>query len=315
MSTKHLVDPELLPLLELAPGLDMTLERVAARRAEFNQMTVLGDAEAAEVERKEVFVPGLEGDPPVRCLVYTPQGRATPSPVYLHLHGGGYMVGAPEMMDDSNIRVAADLDIVVVSVDYRLAPEHPIPAPLNDAYAALKWVHENEDALAIDPTRVAIGGESAGGGLAAALALKARDEGDYPICFQLLVYPMIDDRTGTPGQPGDPVTGEFVWTRHNNQFGWNCYLGDAERTAPQVPARADSLKGLPKTWIATAALDLFREENVAYAQRLMADGVATDLTIYAGACHGFQLMRDAGVSKRYVADFFGALKRGLNIDD
>ena len=315
MSTKHLIDPELLPLLELAPGIDMTLERVAVRREEFNQMNVLGDADAAEVDRKEVHVPGLDGDPPVRCLVYTPKGRATPSPVYLHLHGGGYMVGTPEMMDDSNIRVAADLDIVVVSVDYRLAPEHPIPAPLNDAYAALKWVHENEDALSIDPTRVAIGGESAGGGLAAALALKARDEGDYPICFQLLVYPMIDDRTGTPDLPGDPVTGEFVWTRHNNQFGWNCYLGDAARAAPQVPARADNLKGLPKTWIATAALDLFREENVAYAQRLMADGVATDLTIYAGACHGFQLMRDAGVSKRYVADFFGALKRGLSIDD
>ncbi len=315
MSTKHLLDPDLLPLIEVMPALAMSADMLPQKRAEFKELTVMGDAEAAGVTRDEIHVPGLDGDPPVRCLKYTPANRGTPSPAYLHIHGGGYTVGLPEMMDDMNIRVAADLDIIVVSVDYRLAPEHPIPAPLNDCYAALAWLHQNADELGIDPARIAIGGESAGGGLAAALALKARDAGDYPICFQLLVYPMIDDRTGTADAPGDPSVGEFVWTRENNQFGWNAYLGEAPRAAPQVPARADTLKGLPATWLATAGLDLFRDENIAYAQRLMNDGVKTELQVYPAACHGFQLMRGAGVSKRYVKDFFGALKRGLSIDE
>ncbi len=315
MSTKHLLDPDLVPVIEQMPALDMTIDMVPQKRIEFMEMRVMGDAEAAGVVREEIHVPGHEGDPDVRCLKYTSRNRSTPSAAYLHIHGGGYTVGTPEMADEMNIRIAADLGILVLSVDYRLAPEHPIPAPLHDCYAALAWLHGNAAALGIKPDAIGVGGESAGGGLAAALALKARDAGAYPICFQLLVYPMIDDRTGTDAQPGDPTTGEFVWTRHNNQFGWNAYLGDAPRTAPQVPARAPSLKGLPPTWMATAALDLFREENVQYAQRLMADEVPTELQVYPGACHGFQLVRDAGVSKRYVKDFFGALKRGLAITD
>lgn len=313
MSTLHLLDPELRAVIEQMPDLDMSRDTVRQRRAEILEMAVEGDAEGAGVMREEIHVPGLDGEPSVRCLKYTPKEQATPSPAYLHIHGGGYLVGAPEMSDDANVRVASSLGTVVVSVDYRLAPEHPIPAPLNDCFAALKWLHDNTSALGIDPARIAIGGESAGGGLAAALALKARDAGKLPICFQLLVYPMIDDRTGTAEQPGDPLTGEFIWTRERNQFGWNAYLGDAPRAAPQVPARATSLKGLPTTWLATAGLDLFRDENIAYAQRLMADGVETELQVYPAACHGFQLIRDASVSKRYAKDFFAALKRGLGV--
>lgn len=314
MSTKHLLDPELLPMIEAAPPLTLTAEALPALRDDFKEMTVMGDPEEAGVLREEVHIPGWGGGPDVRCLKYTPTKQSTPAPAYLHIHGGGYVIGTPEMSDMLNLRLAGDLGLVVLSVDYRLAPEHPIPAPLDDCYAALAWLHQNTEALNVDKARIAIGGESAGGGLAAALALRARDEGDFPICFQLLVYPMIDDRTGTAEAPGDPLVGEFVWTRDSNKFGWNAFLGDAPRAAPQVPARAASLKGLPPTWLSTAGLDLFRDENIAYAQRLLADGVRTELQIYPAACHGFQQMQRAKVSRRYTRDFFEAIKRGLSID-
>ena len=203
--------------------------------------------------------------------------------------------------------------MVVVSVDYRLAPEHPIPAPLDDCYAALGWMHKNAADLNVDPTRIAIGGESAGGGLAAALALKARDEGEYPICWQQLVVPSLDDRTGTEEFPGDPLVGEFIWTRASNQYGRASFLGDAPRAAPQVPARAESLKGLPPAWMLTGGLDLFRDENIEYARRLMADGVAAELVVYPSACHAFQNVADSQLNQRYEVDFMAALRRGLSI--
>ncbi len=314
MSTRHLLDPDLLPMLEVMPAIELSDEQLPISRAAFDEMVILGDPDEAGATREEIHVPGHNGGPEVRCLVYKPQEQKAEAPGFVHIHGGGYVLGKPEMADDMNLRVSGSLGAVVVSVDYRLAPEHPIPAPLDDCYAVLAWIHSNADELGIDKSRIAIGGESAGGGLAAALALKARDESEYPICFQMLVYPMLDDRTGTAEQPGDPLVGEFVWTRESNQFGWNAQLGDGPRVAPQVPARADTLKGLPPTWIMTAGLDLFRDENIDYARRLMADGVTTELRVYPAACHGFQLMREAPVSKRYAKDYFDALRRGLRVE-
>ena len=159
--------------------------------------------------------------------------------------------------------------------------------------------------------RIGIGGESAGGGLAAALAIKARDAGKYAVCFQALTYPMLDDRTGSEQNPGDPLVGEFVWTRQLNQYGWSRYLGDAERAAPQVPARLDSYAGLPPTWMFTATMDLFRDENIDYARRLMEAEVSCDLVVYPGACHGFQMVEGSKISKRFRKDFMEALERGL----
>ncbi len=317
MSTKHLLDPEIAPIIEALPSMEMTYETLPAIREMMAQMALAdqGDAEAANVTRDEVYVPGYNGGPEVRCLRYSSNARRTPSPVFIHIHGGGYLMGSPEMMDTWNVKAAGEQNILVLSVDYRHAPENPIPAPLDDCYAVLAWVHENAAELGVDPTRVGIGGESCGGGLAAALALMARDIGDYPVHFQLLVVPMIDDKTGTDERPADPTTGEFVWTRDNNKLGWNAYLGDAPRIAPQVPSRAETLRDLPNTWLATAQLDLFREENVEYAERLMADGVATELVIYPSVCHGWQLAKDAAVSKRYEVDYFNALKRGLHAED
>ncbi|MEO1306141.1 MAG: alpha/beta hydrolase, partial [Pseudomonadota bacterium] len=190
---------------------------------------------------------------------------------------------------------------------------HPVPAALDDSYAVLAWMHQNASGLNVDPNRIAIGGESAGGGLAATLALFARDQGEYPICYQMLTYPMIDDRTGSDAKPGDPLTGEFVWTRARNQLGWAYYLGDVSPAAPHAAARAESVSGLPPAWISTAALDLFRDENIDYAQRLLMAGVATELIIYPGACHGFQMATEARVTKQYIRDHAEALARGLKV--
>jgi acetyl esterase/lipase len=271
----------------------------------------LEDEKSYNVTRKEIFIP-QDNAPDVRCLLYIPDDRTEASgPGYLHIHGGGYIIGSPEGSDTQNLLLAYEIGAVIISVDYRLAPEHPIPAPLDDCYAALGWFHENSEELGIDRARIGIGGESAGGGLAAALAIKARDEGKYKVCWQSLTYPMLDDRTGDDKNPGDPLVGEFVWTREFNQYAWNSYLADAKREAPQAPGRLEDFKGLPPTWMFTASLDLFRDENIDYAQRLMSAGVSCDLVVYPGACHAFQQIETSELAQRFREDFTAALKRGL----
>lgn len=312
MTTFDLLDPEILPALKAFPDVSLERSGLPALREAAARAIKLSHAEDFGVSRSETRIPGITPDKPeVRCLVYTPQTRTGLSGAYLHLHGGGYIAGSPEASDLRNVRLARALGIVVVSVAYRLAPEHPAPAALEDAYAALAWIHLNSDKLGIDTGRVAIGGESAGGGLAAALAQYAHRAGEYGICFQALTYPMLDDRTGTPAQPGDPLTGEFVWTRERNQLGWSYYLGEANPSAPYVPAMATNLDGLPPAWIGTAALDLFRDENIDYAQRLLKAGVSTELIVYPGACHGFQMAPEASVTKQYLRDHTEALGRHL----
>jgi acetyl esterase/lipase len=174
----------------------------------------------------------------------------------------------------------------VVSVKYRFAPEHPFPAALEDCYAALGWLHENAEKLGVDRGRIAIGGESAGGGLAAALAQLAHDRGELPVCFQLLVYPMLDDRTAL--DPTRPRT--LVWTPTGNHFGWTSYLGHPPRLEEDrpyaVPARREDLSGLPPAWIGVGDIDLFYPENVGYAERLQAAGVACQLEVVPGFYHG-----------------------------
>jgi acetyl esterase/lipase len=222
-------------------------------------------------------------------------------------------MGSVEGSDISNLQLCAKLGIVILSVDYRLAPEHPIPAPLDDCYAGLAWLHGNAESLRIDANRIGIGGESAGGGLAAALAIRARDAGEYAICHQHLTYPMLDNLTGTEAQPGDPLVGEFVWTRSRNRFGWDSYLGTAAQEAPQVPARVGDCSGLPSTWMFTAALDLFRDENIDYARRLLEAGVGVELLMYPAACHGFQLLPGTSLTARFTEDHRAALARGLGL--
>lgn len=312
-STKHLLDPELQAMADGPFLQNLNDSKVArVRQALADQVPALVDPKSQGLYRKEIVVP-QENAPAVRCLLYgpdTPQ-KDTLTAAYLHIHGGGYLFGSPEGSDPMNRSIAMELGITVLSVDYRLAPENPIPAPLDDCYAALGWLHKNAADLGVDPQRIGIGGESAGGGLAAALAIKARNGGEYPICWQGLTYPMLDNRTGSQDYPGDPLVGEFVWTRQLNQYGWQSYLGQAEAEAPQVPARLQSFEGLPPTWMFTVTLDLFRDENIEYAQKLMAAGVPCELSVYPGACHAFQRIEQAGLSKRYRADLMAALRQGL----
>lgn len=294
--TRGMVAPELLPLLDVLPSFDFNEEvlraiRVGAPVAKQMRPPPLSPEQQA-VACEQRFIPGPPGAPDVRVLVYTPSRKndGTSRPAYLHIHGGGYVLGNPELNDGSNRSLAAELDCVVVSVDYRLAPETRFPGAVEDCYAALIWLHATAEALGVDRTRIAIGGESAGGGHAAALALLVRQRGGAQLCLQLLDSAMLDDRTGTTSDP-HPHCGEFVWTPTSNRFGWRSLLG-AEPGGPDVPAvavpaRAADLSGLPPAFMAVGALDLFLEENIEYARRLIRAGVATELHVIPGAFHGF----------------------------
>jgi triacylglycerol lipase len=265
-----------------------------------------------DVDRTEHRVPGTDGGPDVRVLHYEPRGRAAASPALLWMHGGGYVIGNADQDDVLCRRIATETCAVVTSVDYRLAPETPAPGPVDDCYAALAWVHGNAASLGVDRCRIAVGGMSAGGGLAACLAILARDRGKIPIGFQLLIYPMLDDRTATT-EPAHPYAGEFIWTPADNRFGWSSYLG-GEPGKPGVSAyaaaaRVESTAGLPAAFIGVGSLDLFAEEDTAYAVRLMREGVPTELHVYPGGYHGFNMVPDAWLTRAYYRDFSGALER------
>tara|TARA_Y100000768_G_scaffold383172_1_gene364840 strand:- start:3693 stop:4640 length:948 start_codon:yes stop_codon:yes gene_type:complete len=311
-STKHLLHPELQIMAEAPFISEINDENLnIVRKTLDDQRPPLADSKPYSVTREEVFI-ARENGPDVRCLLYVPDVTEELTRAgYLHIHGGGYILGSPEGSDLQNLVTASKLGIVIISVDYRLAPENPIPAPLDDCYAALAWFHENSESLSIDRSRIGIGGESAGGGLAASLAIKARDLGQYDICYQSLTYPMLDDRTGAEDNLGDPLVGEFVWTREFNIYAWNSYLKGSNREAPQVPGRLEIFDDLPPTWMFTASLDLFRDENISYAQNLMRAGVSCDLVVYPGACHAFQQVETSELAKRYQDDFMNALQRGL----
>ena len=211
--------------------------------------------------------------------------------------------------------IATDCHCVVVSVDYRLAPETCYPGSLEDNYAALKWVHAHAEELGIDRSRIAVGGESAGGGHAASLAIHARDRNEVPIVFQLLIYPQLDDRTGST-RPAPPAIGHFMWNAGANRLAWSSLLGvpagSSKVPVAAVPARVASVAGLPPAWIGVGAIDLFAEEDMEYARRLVHAGVATELLVVRGAFHGFDLLApDAEASKQFSASWKSALRKAF----
>jgi acetyl esterase/lipase len=318
MDTKHLVDSELAPALALSPQFQFTAEVLPHIRAGLDEMIRQRQSAAttSKVVVEEHFVPGSAGAPDVRVLIFSPAKPQAGRAGYFHMHGGGYVMGSPEMFARQSEVLVGEIGCTVVSVDYRLAPDTPHPGPIEDCYAALTWFHTNAATLGVDPDRIAIGGDSAGGGLAAALGLLARDRNGPPICFQMLNYPMIDDRTAVTENP-HPFAGEFVWNGEANRFGWQSLLGHAPGASEILPyaaaARAESLAGLPPTFIGVGGLDLFLEENLEFARRLLRAGVATELHVYPGAYHGFDMSsEDAAVSKQYRRDIREALKRGLS---
>lgn len=311
MSSRHLVDPELAPALDLLPTEGFTLENLQARR-EWMDMAFSrggGAAPAPGIVRSEALAPGLNGAPDVRLLVFTHEDKGTGRPAYYHIHGGGYIMGTADQADIPCRSLAAALGCVVVSVDYRIAPETIFPGNVEDCQAGLDWLHAHAKELGADPNRIAIGGESAGGGLAAALALHNHDKGKVPLIHQQLVYPMIDDR-----QPADrhPYTGEYGWRHDFDRFGWQCLLGHEPGgggvSCYAAAARAESLEGLPPTFIGVGSLDLFMEANIEYARRLTRAGVPVELHLYPGAYHGSDMMAEARLTRMHARDQLEALR-------
>lgn len=318
MNTRHLLAPELAAVIDQLPVIPInrnTLESVRMTRAQQAEVVASTLPEVSGVEVSEQQVPGTASDPPVRVLVYRPVGVTRDLPVLLWIHGGGYVLGRADGDSYAMKRVVGAVPCCVVSVDYRLAPETPFPGAINDCHAALTWLHAHASELRIDARRIGIAGVSAGAGLAAALGLMVRDRGEIDLCFQALLQPMLDDRTATDACQ-HPLAGEFIWTNAYNHFGWSALLGHepgGDDVSPYAsPARAESLAGLPATFINVGALDLFVEESIAYARRLIRAGVPTELHVYPGACHAFQaLAPDCAAAQANDRDFITALAHAL----
>lgn len=240
----------------------------------------------------------------VGVRLHRPPGVTAPGPALLWIHGGGYVIGSAAQDDVTCRRFARELGITVAAVDYRLAPEFPYPAPLDDCYEALSWL---AGLPAVDSTQVAIGGASAGGGLAAALALLVRDRGEIDLVAQVLVYPMLDDRSAT--QEGLDSPNHRMWTQTSNAFGWSAYLGGADPNVA-VPARRDDLEGLPPAWVGVGTFDLFHDEDLVYAERLRAADVPCDVEVVEGAFHGFDgVAPKAEVTRHFVEGQVEFLRR------
>ena len=315
MNVDELLDREIATAL-VAAGFDSVVyplapEGVAEFRA--NRVTITFTLDpASPIRIRDESVPGPPGDPAVIVRIYSPPATAEAKPCIYWIHGGGYIFGSIDTSDARCVQMAELLDCVVVSVEYRLAPEHPYPAPLEDCYAGLKWTVEHARDLGIDAQRIVVVGQSAGGGLAAGLALLVRDRGELPLAYQLLIYPMIDDRNITTSSR--LVT--KVWTREANLLGWRCYLGHEpgiDGVSPYAAAaRAEDLRGLAPAFIGVGTLDVFRDENIEYARRLLDAGVSTELHVYPGAPHGFEgVAPQAAVSQQFTRDIVDALRRAM----
>jgi acetyl esterase/lipase len=277
-------------------------------------MPLMPAPKTPDVLVENIHIPGQHDRTRIRLRVYKPKAVAPPTPVLVWLHGGGYVMGRPELDDVCCAEHVRESGITVVSVDYRCAPKHPFPAGLEDSYSALKWVASHSKELGVDAKRIAIGGESAGGGLAASLVQLAHDRQEVKPVFQLLVYPMLDDRTvlRTDVDGSSSVT----WNQKSNRFGWESYLGEkcGAGDVPKyaAPARREDLSGLPPAWIGVGTVDLFHDEDMAYAQRLKGCGVECEVCAVPGAFHGFDIFApQAPIVRDFRKSQISALKRRL----
>ena len=315
MPSEHLVDPDLRDAIRNLPSGPLSLETLPiVRRMQAEDLAKAPKPEGGSVRVEKHSVTGLDGAPDIRILSYRPSEATGPLPGFLHIHGGCYVVGSPEADDAANRSLCAALGCAIFAVSYRLAPETAYPGPLDDCYAAFEWMHTHAASLDLDRTRLGVKGVSAGGGLAAALAILIRDRGGPTLAFQHLIYPMIDDRTCIEEDP-HPFAGDYLWTPERNHFGWTCLLGEAPG-GPSVPvyaaaARAVDLTGLPPTFIGVGAIDLFFEEDLTYARRLGRAGVPVELHVYPGAFHGFYNQPQARVAQAAARDSRDALRRSL----
>ncbi len=260
----------------------------------------------------EKYVPGPKGAPDVHVRIFSPVEKKGPIGGLMWIHGGGYVYKLMEMDDARCLRFAQEANCVVVSVDYRVAPENPYPAPLEDCYAVLKWFSANAKEYGVDKTRIAVAGGSAGGGLTIAVSLLARDRQGPEIAFQMPLCPAIDDRHITPSST--EITDKRFWNLEANIFAWAQYLGDIpddEVPIYAAPSRAQDLSGLPPTYIFVGDLDLLRDESIDFAARLMRAGVTTELHIFPGCFHGFEILADGEISRIANDETVRALKIAL----
>ncbi|GLY71293.1 alpha/beta hydrolase [Amycolatopsis taiwanensis] len=306
-------DPELVPIVDILPELDIS--DIPAARALLVQMRALRPQfvvpDTLSVRKRRV--PGPAGSPDVELTIIKKKDSTAPAPALYWIHGGGFVLGDA----DGDLRPVAELvdelNVVGVLVEYRLAPEHPFPAPVEDCYAGLLWTAEHAGELGIDADRLAVGGQSAGGGLAAAVGLLARDRNGPRLCFQVLDIPELDDSLGT--ESVKTYVDTPLWTFNNAVLSWKAYLGDGHQgdTSPYAaPARADDLGGLPPAYVVTCEFDPLRDEGIDYARRLIQAGVPTELHHYPGTFHGSSgVALGTAISDRMNADLVQALARAF----
>ncbi len=307
MSSRHLLDPELAEFVETFPQQDYSAGTLAPIRAAVEAAIVAESATSLPdglIETTQTIERRSDGTV-MQMLVVRPKEPAMKVPAILYIHGGGYVSGSPFRSRTTIVELAASTGAVVVAPQYRLAPETRHPGPIDDCHAALEWLHATASDLGVDPAKIAVMGVSAGGGLAASLCLLARDRGELQVVLQVLVSPMLDDRTGVSIDRG-PFAGEFAWTAASNSFGWESLLGHpggARDVSPYASAaRAANLEGLPAACILVGSLDLLLEENVEYGLRLARAGVPLELKVYPGAVHAFSRVASAAVTKTYLRD-------------
>lgn len=311
MDYEKRVLPELLPILHNQPELDIENDLELMRNI---PIPIMDSFQCVLTSTRKIQGPASE----LLLKIYEPKEREQSKlPAVFWIHGGGYVLGHPDGDDALCERIAQQVNCVVASVDYRLAPEHPYPAAINDCHAALEWVVSNSEALRIDKSRLAIAGASAGGGLTAALSLLARDRGEIKIAFQMPLYPMLDDRNITPSSYEVNIENmPRAWNRENNIAAWRMYLGakSSEEASPYAaPARAKDLEGLPPTYTCVGELDPFRDETIDYVTRLIKAKVPVEFHLYPGCFHGFDVVfNNAEISKRANREYINALSRALN---
>lgn len=313
------VDPELrAPLEELRemfPGGLYAIEDLAERRRT-DAMLAAEMVEAVKAAQtcstEDVCVPGPVGSADVPVRIYRPMRPQPASPAVFFIHGGGMYLGDLDYEHATAVKICEELGALVVSTGYRKAPEHPHPAQVYDCYAALSWMRDNAGPLDLDPGRLAIFGGSAGGNLALATALKARDLEGPALSYVMALYPMVDHRNTTPSARGGTAVGP--WDRRANVEAWEWFLAGQEPDGYAAPLHADDLSGLPPTFIDVGTADLFRDENLALAQRLLAAGVSTELHVYPGVYHAAEhYAPDAEAAQHMWTLRFRALRKALGI--
>ena len=309
-----LVDPELRAPLERYRRDEGDYPITSANLAKIRKLSMASLPPPTTPYEKR-SIPGPRAAPDVGVFVINAAASRHPRPAILHIHGGGFIAGTVDEVVPKLQRIAREHDCVIVTIDYRLAPETPFPGSLEDNYAALKWLHDSAGSLGVDASRIVVMGESAGGGHAAMLAIAARDRGEVPIAFQLLIYPMLDDRTGS-SRHVPPYIGAYIWVPASNRFGWSSLLGVPAGSpvvpAGAVPARIGNLSGLPPAFIGVGSIDLFVDEDVDYAKRLIDSGISTELCVVPGGYHGFDIIApEASVSKAFRATWSAALAKAF----